>query len=758
MTAELVRGQNHALPGNRLEIRVSAGTPVVVAVTLGDERGRSGADSGVTLSTVPPGTARGEWLAHPGTPNLPGVEVPRQAAADHRLALDLGAMPELVHRVHVLLALPTGRPGAPADFGAAPAPRLAVTTLDGTSAVGFTITGLGAETALLAVELYRRQGTWKVRAVGQGYAGGLPALLLDQGVPEAAAVAGEIHAAVEREQSRSVPLPTRGASAAAGSATGSSAAAASAAGSSAAGAAGSPTGGRGTTPAPTGQGAAPSDAATSPGPAAASAAGAAGPPAVGRGTTPAPTGQAAAPTVRPGTTPAPAPDAPAPTAPDPAAASVREAAPHTASGIDYRHPRRRTAAVPPPPASPLPSAADSVSQAPSSSGPVPPVHGPGGSGAPPVPVAGDAAGWTMEERLHNQIWGMFEDLARSVAAYRSAADFAQSRYEQELDRLLADPRTRGGPAAEAARDEAQFKQVALVDQARAVLDRDLAQLTAEAEVVEPALPPPFAGWENPVWHAYRVPSKAPMAVALGSLTLPEAPELRIPLLARLPLERGLWIDSAGEHQGAMETAVAIAARLLASHPVGGFAVQTLDPAGSGAAAFAPLYAGGALIPPPLDGGAAGGSAAAGRGRVGDVLARLTERVDLLQMAIRGGASDALPPGFDTAEQLLIVNEFPYGFDDWAVTQLRYLVDEGPAAGVHVLLVADREDAEQYGPVLNPLWCSLLRLTPLPSDHLADPWVGHAWTYEPALVPPDSQVLAQVLRQVAAARPAYGHGP
>jgi hypothetical protein len=261
-----------------------------------------------------------------------------------------------------------------------------------------------------------------------------------------------------------------------------------------------------------------------------------------------------------------------------------------------------------------------------------------------------------------------------------------------------------------------------------------------------------------VWHAYRVPSKAPMAVALGSLTLPEAPELRIPLLARLPLERGLWIDSAGEHQGAMETAVAIAARLLASHPVGGFAVQTLDPAGSGATAFAPLYAGGTLIPPPLDGGAAGSSASAGRGRVGDVLARLTERVDLLQMAIRGAASDALPPGFDTAEQLLIVNEFPYGFDDWAVTQLRYLVDEGPAAGVHVLLVADREDAEQYGPVLNPLWCSLLRLTPLPSDHLADPWVGHAWTYEPALVPPDSQVLAQVLRQVAAARPAYGHGP
>jgi hypothetical protein len=40
---------------------------------------------------------------------------------------------------------------------------------------------------------------------------------------------------------------------------------------------------------------------------------------------------------------------------------------------------------------------------------------------------------------------------------------------------------------------------------------------------------------------------------------------------------------------------------------------------------------------------------------------------------------------------------------------------------------------------------------VPDDHLADPWVGHAWTYEPPLVPPGSQVLHQVLTQVAAAR-------
>ena len=123
MTAELVRGQNHPLSQSRLEIRVSAGTPMVAAATLGDEQGRI---HGV------------EWVAHPGTPTLPGLEVSRQAAADHRLAVDLDAMPEAVHRISVLLALPTGV-GGPTRFGAVPAPFVAVTGLDGTELVSYTV-------------------------------------------------------------------------------------------------------------------------------------------------------------------------------------------------------------------------------------------------------------------------------------------------------------------------------------------------------------------------------------------------------------------------------------------------------------------------------------------------------------------------------------------------------------------------------------------------------------------------------------------
>ncbi|MEW2394894.1 TerD family protein [Streptomyces sp. NPDC046862] len=674
MTAELVRGQNHPLPEVRLEVRVSAGKPIVAGATLSDEHGKV---HGV------------EWVAHPGAPTLPGLEVSRQAAADHRLAFDLDAMPQAVHRVSVLLALPSGV-GGPVRFGAVAAPFLAVTGLDGTEIASYTVTGLDSESAVVALELYRRQGAWKVRAVGQGYAGGLAELLTDQGLTEAPQLARGIDEAVAQGLARSVAAPPPRIS----DADRPRHAAAPAQG---------PDQARGgTAPQSTSPNASPQQ----------SPYGASDPQdatRAGHGATPQPGSVPAGP---PAVTPAAAP-----TAGDP---------------VNYTHPGRQTAAPPPPP----PTAPEAQ------------------PGRPAQPVAGDATGWSMDERLYNQVWGMFEDLARTTAAYRSAVDFADSRMEQELDKALSDPRNRMGGQGDAAREAARARHTELVDRAREALDRDLAQLRAEADVVEPALPPAYARWDNPVWHGYRVPMEIPMALRLGDLHLPESENLRIPMLVRLPLERGLWIDSGRSGSGeaaftdsdelralALQTATALAARVLAVYPPGEFSVHVIDPAGTGASALAPLVRAGVLAAPP----------AAGAAGVADVLTRLTQRVDLVQMAVRGGASDALPPGFDTSEQLLIVNDFPHGFDDRAVTQLRYLADEGPAVGVHLMMVADRQDAAAYGPLLDPLWRSLMRLTPVPDDHLADPWVGHAWTYEPALVPPGSQVLEQVLTQVATAR-------
>lgn len=657
MTAELVRGQNHPLPGTRVEIRVSADTPVVAGATLNDEDGRM-RDAG--------------WIAHPAAPHLPGVEVSRQAAAVHRLAVDLAALPPEVHRVNILLSLPS-RTGGPIRFAGLAAPFLAVTGLDGEEIAGYTVTGLSAESAVVALELYLREGAWKVRAVGQGYAGGLAAMLADQGLPGSRRLADTIEEAVSAGLARSVaPPPPR----------------------------------------------------------------------------------------RPETGGYTAGGQPSPRTQGPAPAPPGTGAPADGGTIDYRHPRRSAAPAGTPPRPATPAAAPAQSGAAGHSASARPGcaarDGDGATGeaaAAGVPVAGDAPGRSTEERLYNQVWGMFEDLARTVAAYRSAVDFADTRQERELDGLLGDPRARVGPAANAALEEARARYSTLVEQARTVLDRDLAQLAAEAEVVEPALPPALARWDNPVWQAYEPPAERPLALRVGDLSLPESGALRIPMLVRLPLERGLWIDSGRPHGSeapltdpeelrwaAAGTATALAAHLLAVHPAGSVTVHVIDPAGAASTALLPLVESGVLSEAP----------AAGASGVARTLEQLTQRVDLVQMAVRSGATDALPPHVDLADQLLVVHDFPHGFDDRAVNQLRYLADEGPSVGVALMMVADRDEARGYGPVLDPLWRSLLRLTPVTDDHLADPWVGHAWTYEPPQVPGGSQVVPQVLRRLVAA--------
>ncbi|HWM36501.1 MAG TPA: TerD family protein [Streptomyces sp.] len=689
MAVELVRGQNHPLPGARLEIRVSAAKPVIAGATLNDADGRM---------------REAGWIAHPAEPHLPGLEVSRQAAADHRLAVDLDALPGEVHRVNLLLALPTGV-GGPVSFGAVAAPFVAVTELDGGEVASYRAAGLDAESAVVALELYRREGSWKVRAVGQGYSGGLAAMLADQGLPRAQELAATINEAVAAGVARAVAAPPprtdedrarRGATVGGAHGVAGGAGAGAGAGGETGGAPGLGTPDR-STPDRGGSGSMPGASGTEP-------------------------------------------PAQLPAQPEPGDGR-----------ISYEHPNRSS--------SPQPSG-PSQSSGPSPAADPPSTPGEPGSDGAYAPVAGDANGWSMDERLYNQIWDMFEDLARTVAAYRSAVDFAESRMEQELDKVLSDPRSRVGPAADAARNEARSKHARLVEQARAVLDRDLGQLKAEADVVEPALSPAYARWDNPVWHAYSTPMETPMAMRLGDLSLPESIGLRIPMLVRLPLERGLWIDCGrgGSEESsivssdelrrlAAETATAIAARLAAVYPVDDFTLNVIDPAGSATAALAPLLESGVLREPP----------AAGAAGVSAILEKLTQRVDLVQMAVRSGATDALPPDLDTAEQLLLVHDFPHGFDDRAVTQLRYLADEGPSVGVSLLMVADREDASAYGPVLSPLWRALMRITPVPDDHLADPWVGHHWTYEPPLVPRGSQVLTQVLHQVAQARRTYGGG-
>ena len=101
----------------------------------------------------------------------------RSGAAD-TITVDTGAVPADVQKIVVTASLD----GSGATFaGTEPTATVRDAATQGVIAT-FTPPQLGAETALVVVEVYRRGDAWKVRAVGQGYANGLGGIATDFGV------------------------------------------------------------------------------------------------------------------------------------------------------------------------------------------------------------------------------------------------------------------------------------------------------------------------------------------------------------------------------------------------------------------------------------------------------------------------------------------------------------------------------------------------------------------------------------------------
>ncbi|MFZ3571295.1 TerD family protein [Streptomyces sp. BH097] len=80
---------------------------------------------------------------------------------------------------------------------------------DGSVLATFTPPQLGAETALVVMEVYLRNGAWKARAVGQGYANGLAGIATDFGVSveEPAAPAAAPAPAPQAPPAPPAPMP-----------------------------------------------------------------------------------------------------------------------------------------------------------------------------------------------------------------------------------------------------------------------------------------------------------------------------------------------------------------------------------------------------------------------------------------------------------------------------------------------------------------------------------------------------------------------
>ncbi|MEV5483105.1 MULTISPECIES: TerD family protein [Streptomyces] len=111
-------------------------------------------------------------------PSAPGVTHSAAATGGDTITVDTAAVPEGIDKIVVTASLDT--PGA--TFAGTEPTGTVRNADDGSVLASFTPPRLGTETALVVVEIYRRGGAWKVRAVGQGYANGLAGIATDFGV------------------------------------------------------------------------------------------------------------------------------------------------------------------------------------------------------------------------------------------------------------------------------------------------------------------------------------------------------------------------------------------------------------------------------------------------------------------------------------------------------------------------------------------------------------------------------------------------
>jgi stress response protein SCP2 len=192
-----------------------ASGPVTLALGWTDPTGSGEADVSVLLLGAE-GKVGGEedffFYNHPvsadGSVQLLGKS-PTGSGSEDRILLDLAALPAEVERVVVAASR-----YAEATFGDLEDLRLSLADSAGDNLLVFDITDAGVETAFVFGELYRRDGGWKFRAIGQGYESGLAGLATDFGIEvdesedeETPAEAEAAETATPAEIAPVIPLP-----------------------------------------------------------------------------------------------------------------------------------------------------------------------------------------------------------------------------------------------------------------------------------------------------------------------------------------------------------------------------------------------------------------------------------------------------------------------------------------------------------------------------------------------------------------------
>lgn len=163
MTA-MTPGSNIPLTTTRVAVDVAAPVRLDVSGLLLGANGKVRSDDDFIFYNQPAG---------PGVTYRSGG-----GTAPDAILVDTGALPAGVERIVV-----TASPDAAGQTFQGIEPTATIRDADGGGVLAtFTPPRLATETALVVVEIYLRNGAWKARAVGQGYANGLAGIATDFGV------------------------------------------------------------------------------------------------------------------------------------------------------------------------------------------------------------------------------------------------------------------------------------------------------------------------------------------------------------------------------------------------------------------------------------------------------------------------------------------------------------------------------------------------------------------------------------------------
>ncbi|MBD0862100.1 TerD family protein [Gordonia sp. zg691] len=191
----LTKGQNGPLSTSDVVISVDLATAADISALLVTDRGVVRSDDDFVFYNQPTG---------------PGVRLETVPGGPARLHVSTGRIPADIDAVRAVITLDD----ASSTFGRFAPPVARVSDTTGRELYEFTVAGLSSESVVIALEVYRRNGDWKVRAVGQGYAGGFADLVRDHGVsvddePQApAATVQPTPPAYSKPQAPTPPAPT----------------------------------------------------------------------------------------------------------------------------------------------------------------------------------------------------------------------------------------------------------------------------------------------------------------------------------------------------------------------------------------------------------------------------------------------------------------------------------------------------------------------------------------------------------------------